>query len=423
MPADQITHEFLCAERMALAHPVGDGVIVLNRAAADAFDDLSESLVTRSSGMERGVDFESVRSELLNVLANYVGSDADSINADTVATLHMHLEQWFSQRAASRQVFIPCAISPWEAPRFSIGPVLFIYIDHVAGSEFYPCSDDGINRHGFDHMLASMKASRAHWLACVSVEHCDRQRGEEIGALAADLAIAGIQLALPLFWDTRRMTRLDVRRGEAQRQTLSRSGDSYFVGVSNRDAGLPIGPGTMADVLQRTAPVIDAVGKCVTSFATGQFRFPNLEQAWCDAAYWLHEALAETSDAIAFAKLETALEVLVRAESASGSGSRIELILAAFYGLSPHDMLTSESTTTAKQFAKGIVQDRSRILHGTWSTLNPRLGLNRRGTEQFVIEVIRRVAVELDAYAHTTAPVDEIEPFLMWVKSKNQPTP
>ena len=99
MPADQITHEFLCAERMALAHPVGDGVIVLNRAAADAFDDISESLVTRSSGMERGVDFESVRSELLNVLANYVGSDADSINADTVATLHMHLEQWFSQRA------------------------------------------------------------------------------------------------------------------------------------------------------------------------------------------------------------------------------------------------------------------------------------------------------------------------------------
>jgi hypothetical protein len=179
----------------------------------------------------------------------------------------------------------------------------------------------------------------------------------------------------------------------------------------------------MAEALQKTAaPVIEAVGKCVTSFATGQFRFPNLEQAWCDAAYWLHEALAEISDPIAFAKLETALEVLVCTESASGSGSRIELILAAFYGLSPHDTLTSESTTTAKQFAKRIVQDRSRILHGTWSTLNPRLGLNRPGTEQFVIEVIRRTAVELDAYANTTAPVDEIEPLLTWVKSKNQPT-
>lgn len=268
-------------------------------------------------------------------------------------------------------------------------------------------------------MLASMKASRAHWLACVSVEHCDRQRGEEIGALAADLAIAGIQLALPLVWDTRRMSRLDVRRGEAPAQTISRSGRSYSVSYSNLDAGLPIGPGTMAEALQKAAPVIEAVGKCVTSFATGRFRLPNLERAWCDAAYWLHEALAETSAAIAFAKLETALEVLARAESTSGSGSRIELILSAFYSLSPNDMLTSESTTTAKQFAKGIVQDRSRILHGTWSTLNPRLGMDRQGMEQFVIEVIRRAAVELEAYANTTAPIDEVEPLLMWVKSKN----
>jgi hypothetical protein len=423
MSPHQITHEYLRAERMALAQPLGDRVIVLNRPAADAFDDLSEALVTRSSGMERGVTFKSVRSELLNVLANYVGSDADSMNADTVETLHTDLEQWFSQRAASHQVFIPCAISPWEAPRFSIGPVLFIYMEEVARSEFYPPSDDDIARHGFDRMLGLMKESRAHWLACVSVENCDLQRGEEIGALAADLAIVGLQLALPLFWGTRTMTRLDVRRGEAQRRTLSRSRNSYSVSVSKRDAGLPIGPGTMADVLQRTAPVIEAVGKCVTSFATGQFRLPNLERAWCDAAYWLHEALAETSDAIAFAKLETALEVMVCGESASGSGSRIELILSAFYSLSPNDMLTSESTTTAKQFAKGIVKDRSRILHGTWSTLNPRLGMDRQGIEQFVIQVIRRVAAELEAYANTAAPIDEIEPLLMWVKSKNKPMP
>ena len=219
------------------------------------------------------------------------------------------------------------------------------------------------------------------------------------------------------------MTRLDVRRGEAQHQTLSRSGDSYSVSVSNRDAGLPIGPGTMADVLQKTAPVIEAVGKCVTSFATGQFRFPNIERAWCDAAYWLHEALAETFDSIAFAKLETALEVLVCAENTAGSGSRIESILAAFYGLSPNDMITSNSSTTAKQFVKGIVRDRSRILHGTWSTLNSHPAMNRRSTEEFVIAVIRRTAMELVAYANTAAPSDQIEAFLMWVKSKNQPTP
>jgi len=150
MPPDRITQEYLRAQRIVLAHPVGDGLIVLNRAATDAFDDLSESLVTRSAGMERGVAFESVRSELLGALANYVGRDADSIGADTVATLHTHLEQWFSQRAASRQIFIPCAISPWKAERFSIGPVLFMYVDDVARSGFYPSSDDWINRDAFD---------------------------------------------------------------------------------------------------------------------------------------------------------------------------------------------------------------------------------------------------------------------------------
>jgi hypothetical protein len=178
----------------------------------------------------------------------------------------------------------------------------------------------------------------------------------------------------------------------------------------------------MADVLQKTAPVIEAVGKCVTSFATGQFRFPIIELAWCDAAYWFHEALAETIDSIAFAKLETALEVLVCTENAAGSGSRVESILAAFYSLSPDDMITSESTTTAQQFAKDIVRNRSRILHGTWSTLNSRLAMNRRSMEEFVIAVIRRAAVELAAYANTAAPTDGIEPFLMWVKLKNQPT-
>jgi hypothetical protein len=50
VPTGQITHEYLRAERMALAHPVGDGVIVLNRAATDAFDDLSEV----PSCLERG---------------------------------------------------------------------------------------------------------------------------------------------------------------------------------------------------------------------------------------------------------------------------------------------------------------------------------------------------------------------------------
>jgi hypothetical protein len=69
VPHERITQEYLRAERLALAHSVGERLIVLNRAAADAFDELSELLVKRSSDIERGVAFESVRSELLGILA------------------------------------------------------------------------------------------------------------------------------------------------------------------------------------------------------------------------------------------------------------------------------------------------------------------------------------------------------------------
>ena len=74
------------------------------------------------------------------------------------------------------------------------------------------------------------------------------------------------------------MSRLDARRGEAQAQSISLSDGTYLVSYSNLDAGLPIGHGTLANALQKAALVIEAVGRCVTSFATGKFRFPNLDK-------------------------------------------------------------------------------------------------------------------------------------------------
>jgi hypothetical protein len=316
---------------------------------------------------------------------------------------------------------VPCVISPWAAPRFSVGTVDFVFIDEAAQSEFYPPVEDMLGCGGFDSLLRLMRDQRANWLACVSVEGCEHQRAEEIGALTADLAIIALQLAVPLAFGTRTMGRLDARRGAAERRTLSEARGYYNAGWSRIEPGLSIGTGTLADILQKTATTITAVGHCVKSFATGQFRLPNLERAWCDAAYWLHEALAEPSDAIAIAKLETALEVLLRAEKPSGSQARIEAILATFFGLNPDDPLTSETITTAKQFVRGLVKDRSRILHGTWSTLNSRLNLNRGGMEEFVIAVIRREALELEVYANTPAALDDIDAFLAWVRGHPAP--
>jgi hypothetical protein len=188
------------------------------------------------------------------------------------------------------------------------------------------------------------------------------------------------------------------------------------------EPGLPIGPGTLADILQKTEALITAVGSCVQSFVTGRFRLSNLECAWCDAAYWLHEALAEPLDSIAIAKLETALEVLLIGQNPAGSERRITTILELFYNLKPNDPVVNGGTTTAKQFARNVVHERSRILHGTWSTLNSRLALNRQGLENFVTTVIRRAALEIKNYALSDSPKDNIDDFLAWVKRRGQPT-
>ena len=170
-------------------------------------------------------------------------------------------------------------------------------------------------------------------------------------------------------------------------------------------------------ILQKAAPIFTAVGNVVHSFASGSFRLPVLEQAWCDAAYWLHQALAESIDTIAIAKLETALEVLLRAESSRGSEQRMLEILSAFFDLGPDDPIAPRSLLSARQFARNIVRDRSRILHGTWSTLNAR-GMDRAGMEGFVVSVLRTAVIELEAYAHSAGPADDIDEFLSWMRRR-----
>ena len=417
------TSDYLRSEGMVWALPSSSGVVVFTRGARDAFDDLMAALVKECAGLDRGIAFRRIGREIFKMIESHIGNAPALLRSDDVAGLAAQLGKWFQQEAEPREVFVPCAVSPWPAPEFAIGPVRFIYMDDVPRTDFYPPYADSMRRRDFDKMLESMKSERAHWLAQISVEGCDRERGEEIGALAADLAIVTLQMALPTSWNTRNMSRLDARRGGANSQTLSRTATSDCGGHSTHDAGLTIGNGTMQDILRTCTPLVDAVGRCVTAFANGRFTVPRLEQAWCDAAYWYHEALAERIDSIAVVKLETSLEVLLRSTSTKGSQSRIRSVLEVFFGLRPEDPVVPESPTTAEDFAKSLVGDRSQILHGTMSTLQPHIGIDRNGLEEFVASVLRRVVIELAGYGITSAPQDQIEAFLDWVKSKNGSQP
>ena len=246
--------------------------------------------------MGRGADFAVFEGELLRyVTDHFVGCDPATLGSSEVSALLEHFENWFRSAAYPCTVFVPCVISPWQAPRFSIGPIDFVFIDDVAGSEFYPRqgdSNDVSARMGVDKMLHLMRETRAHWLACAQVDGCEQHRAQEIGSLAVDLAIVGVQLAAPNA-GTRTMSRLDSRRGAPDKFTVSKAGRDYNAAWSKMDAGMTVGPGVLADIFRQCNQLIEAVGNCVRSFASGQFRFTTLEQAWCDAAYWLHDALAE----------------------------------------------------------------------------------------------------------------------------------
>ena len=200
------TSDYLRSEGMVWALSSPNGVVVFTRDARDAFDDLMEALVKECPGLDRGIAFRRIRGELFKMIENRIGSDPALLRSDDIADLLAQLQRWFQQEAEPREVFIPCAVSPWPAPRYVIGSARFIYMDDVPRADFYPTFPDSDRRFDFDKMLERMKLERAHWLAQISVEGCDRERGEEIGALATDLAIVTLQLALPTSWNTRNMS-------------------------------------------------------------------------------------------------------------------------------------------------------------------------------------------------------------------------
>ena len=414
-----LTQEFLRSEGIAVVQPVEGALLVIRQVAGPAYFELLECLASRSPDMARGSIFDDVRGELVKFLRRYLGRDPSEIGRSDVAGLHDHFDQWFQRRVVSCRVLVPCVLSRWKSSRFSVGPAEFVFIDDVVDTDFYPPADDPMGRFEVDELLKLMKETGGTWLARLSVAGCERQRAKQLASLATDLAVVAIQLAIPHPMVVRDLGRLYDHRGTRMRMTLTEVGGHLYADRLFLAPGDPIGPGVLAHYLQVNDSAVSAVGNCVKSFSTGQYRLRTLETAWCDSAYWLHQALSESNDAIAVAKLETALEVLVRAESAKLSQARIEEILSTFYNLKPSDVLHDATAMTAKEFAKDLVGCRSRVLHGTDSTLNARLTRNRDGAEEFAIAVLRRVAVELNAYANSENPVDKIAALLEWVRKKS----
>ena len=258
----------------------------------------------------------------------------------------------------------------------------------------------------------------AKWITEVNIDHCDDKNASIKADIAVDLSLTAIQLIIPVHF-SREVARITGRTVPQWVGTIYRSDRGLTSGIHRTDPCFGISEGVFEEILKKNRHILDSVGQRVATFISGISRMPNLEQAWCDAAYWLHEGLSERLDTIAITKIETAIEVLLGAESSKGSQRRLKEVFKAFYGLEEEQPLISGHPRTTKQFIESIVASRSRILHGTLSTLVPDITENngpssRDEIEWLGIDLLTKFTLELDGYMTENSQTDNIGAFLSW---------
>ncbi|MBB4429230.1 ribosomal protein L20 [Bradyrhizobium sp. CIR48] len=376
-----------------------------------ALDQLAETIFT-GGPFQKATTFESFLNKLANIIMVDFRDRANvAVQAADLASIEQQLLTWLQGEIAQREFFIPCVISPWDAKPFSIGPVAFKHIrDFVPEAQAVSGS---LYEVTFGPVAEQIARSGANWMATVKLDGRTKERAQEVADLAADLALTSLQLCLPE--EGEHIARMTGRTMPVFRQAISRSNGQISSASTNSEPGRAFGPGFLDQRLSEAKAVLETAGRRVAAFVDGAASLSKLEMPWPDAAYWFHEGLAEPLDTIAVPKLETAIEILLRSESTKGSKARVIKAIEAFYGLSGTDFINAQSQITVEQFAQGLVRDRSRILHGTWSTLNHSLRASRPSLTTLVHGLLIAYSMELDRYAGTPGASDEIDAFLTFV--------
>lgn len=391
-----------------------EGIVGIRRAATAAIADLSERLFRSTTDYERGCTYAALREQVTHaILEDFLGRSPDSLGAADIARVEQRVATWFSTDARRLEHFIPCILPPREAPPFAVGPVTFTYGEYFVEHQLKP--DPALLEVTVRPLLEAMSQGSANWMATVSVDRCLAGRSREWADLAVDLALVGVQLAMQTD-DSKYVARLSGRTVPRYRVSLSRSTAATAGGLQKQIPGVTFGDGVFERVLAQRDNILKSVGRRIATFIQPTAGFRVLETAWADAAYWFHEGLAEPLDTIAVTKLETCIEVLMRAEKTSGSERRVCEAIAAFYGIAADELVSPQSQLTVKQLAKDLVRDRSRILHGTWSTLTHSLRLSRLNLETFAGSLLANYTVGLDLYKESVHATDALEPFLAFAK-------
>lgn len=398
-------------------------------------DALARSLRTAGPSQMRAVTNAVLAGTLTKMLTQILRGRADgALTPAELQKFDKGLAAWFASHAIVRTHYIPCILSPWADSSFTVGPVRF----HQRSD--FPVADFGMTLAQFDALsdvddlydLVGLKTfmteRNADWIAVVGVPGHESAQARVTADLAVDVALAIVQMLTPLD-HYRQASRCTARSAPAWRVDVILTSDGGGGGGrSNKQPGLGVAPEGLGTILTAQARELQSMGGRLARYLDGSSRLPILDETWCNAAYWYHEAIAEPLETVAIAKLETAIEVLFRSGSSSGSNKRLTDGLEIFFGLQKDDLLPN-GQMTATEFAIAIVTARSRVLHGTWQTLIPDLPegkggktISLRATEQFARLLLVKFSLGLDHYGGSVAPVDQVEPFLDWVRTAFAPS-
>jgi hypothetical protein len=380
-----------------------------------ALAQLVRDLITENPQYRRGGSVDRMFRHITDyLLVNWLGRPARSICSNDLVELQSDVSEWFRSVSGMRRSYVPCAIIPDSAAPFAIGPVTFMRLEDLderergSGGERWELAKNTL--------LQSMRPRAASWVGVVEVSGADEVRSPEIADTAVDIAIAGLQCVVPppAAYDASKMSRVTSRTLPSWRGNVSVVDQSWQIGMEHVAPGLGISRGTLETVITAGRQVLDAMGNRISAYVTGNYVLPQLEQAWCDGAFWFHEALSEPLDTVAVPKLGIAMEVLLRGGSAKVSKTRMVSAMRAFFNLGVNDLITPTAMISVRQFIDDVHEASARIRHGNWSTLMTNLYGNRNDLELFAKRMLISYAQHLNGFTADRNARDDIIAFLDW---------
>ena len=388
---------------------------VVSAQATGELISLSNALYGKSPDFRRLVTLDEFRSTLgQTIIKRFAGKVGEVIHQE-MADLYVEIEQIVRANAVPHKIFVPCIFGTYPYQPFSIGPIKFTF-----GGDFGLPKND-FAAQTYEELLHMMQVEKAYTMAVVDVPGGSSTQAEDQADIAVDLAFAALQALAPP-WMMEGVTRMYARRGPVSKVVIREVNGKFGSSSSNLHPSLSVGPGLVEDLLMKGAKFIASTGRRIETYLNGAAELPNLERAWCDAAYWLHQALAEPMDALAVTKLIASYEILFCATSTTNLTPLSEDIIKAFFNLSMDQDLFSNPGITGRKFVKDVIENRSRVLHGDWSTLTMDHRDNRNHAALFMRILLVEYSLQLDEYILEPMKSDSVEDFLDWIDKHRNST-